>query len=302
MWNAKQLHTAKTLLCLVLVYISWGSTFIGNRFCLESFPAFFLCGIRMMSAGLLLYFVTWLQGERHSPTRKDLIHSFILAIFMVFISSGFLSKGQESVDSGTASMMMGTVPAWMVLGGWLFYKEPRPSIAQFLGLAGGFTGIVILGFHQSVSGSQSFFGILTVLISALAWVVGSFYSKSHAGETKLSVMRNSGVLMFLGGFQAMLFSVFSGEAAEFSTAALSLESVLSLIYLIIFGAIIAYTCYFWLLIHTRTVVAISYEFVNPVIGVFLGWLLANEHIDTTIVFACLLMVSSVFLVIQHHEK
>ena len=296
MLNAQQKNIAQILLCLFLVYLSWGSCFISIKFGLESFPPFMLCGIRMSIAGVLLYGITWLRGERSSPTWSDLQQTFTLALFMVFVSSGCLTKGQESVPSGTAAMISGTVPLWMVLGGWLLLKEPKPSRLQFLGLGMGTLGLLILSAHQGITGVTSLWGLLLLIISALGWVGGSFYSKRHAGETRLSVMRNSALIMLLGGPQALLAGSLLGEKVALSQV--TLASWIALACLIFLGAIVAYSCYFWLLMNTRTAVAISYEYVNPVIGVFLGWLLGGEQVDAVVILACCTVVSSVFFIVS----
>ena len=298
MLTTRQKHIAQVLGCLTLVYISWGSCFISIKFAIESFPPFMMCGLRMMLAGVLLYLWSWARGERNLPTRKDLSQSFILAFFMVFMASGFLAKGQESISSGTAAMILGAVPIWMVLGGWLFCGDPRPSLVQFFGLGTGFAGLILLSVNQTASGTDSGWGILLVLCAAFGWVTGSFLSKKQASETQLSVIQTSGLLMFIGGLQSLVGAAVLGEFSTFSMDSVTPLSAGALLYLVIFGAIIAYTCYFWLLLHTRTVVAISYEYVNPVIGVFLGWLLAGEQVDGVIVTACCLTVLSVFFIVS----
>lgn len=301
MFTAKRSHLFQVMACLFLVYLSWGSTFIANKFALEHFRAFMLCGLRMGTAGLLLYGLTWLRGERAAPSRDDLRRSVSLALYTVFIASGFLSKAQESVSSGTAAMILGAVPIWMVLGGWLFYGDPKPSKAQFGGLACGFCGLLLISFHQGISGDDSPLGIALIFCAAFGWVFGSFQSKQLGARSKLSVMRTSALLMTMGGLESLLWALLSGEFRQFSFSEVSPRSWGALLYLIVFGAIIAYTCYFWLLTHTRTVVAISYEFVNPVIGVFLGWLLAGERVDATIVLACCMTVTSVFFVVSQQK-
>lgn len=302
MFTPRRLHTAQVITCLLLVYLSWGSGFIAIKFALESFPAFILCGFRMTAAGVLLYALTWVRGERVSPSRDDLAHSFVLAFFMVFISSGLLAKGQESVSSGTAAMILGAVPIWMVLGGWLFYGEPKPSKIQSGGLLAGFSGLFMLSLHQGLSGNDSPRGLFLVLCAAFGWVIGSFYSKKFGAQSKISVMRASALLMATGGLQSLLWAFLSGDFDHFSISGIKYTSWLALSYLITFGAIIAYTCYFWLLLHTRTVVAISYEYINPVIGVFLGWLLGGERVDAVIISACCLTVLSVFFVISQQQS
>lgn len=290
--------TLNIALCLLLVYLAWGSTFICIKLGLESFPPFLLCGVRMTCGGFLLYALTWLQGERTRPTRTDLKQASILALLMVLVSSGFLCKGQESVPSGTAAMILGTVPLWMVLGGWLWFGEPRPGLRQCIGLGMGTAGLFCLAMHQGLTGVTSFGALAMVVLAALGWVAGSFYSKKHATETRLSLMRNSGLLVFLGGVQSLAVGFALGERF---TASISAQSATAMAFLIVFGAVIAYSCYFWLLLHTRMAVAISYEYVNPVIGVFLGWKLGGEQVDAMIVLACLAVVTSVFFMISGRE-
>jgi len=301
MLTSRQAHIAKVLGCLLLVYISWGSCFIATKFAIRSFPPFLMGGARMVLAGILLYAWSWMRGRHNLPTRKDWSNSLILAFFMVFLACGFLAKGQEFIASGTAAMILGAVPIWMVLGSWLFCGDPRPSLTQFAGLGLGFCGLVILSVHQASEGIDSGWGILLVLLAALGWVTGSFYSKRHASETKLSVMQTSALMMFIGGLQCLAGGTIVGEWRHFSLESVTLLSTAALFYLVIFGAIIAYTCYFWLLLNTRTTVAISYEYVNPVIGVFLGWLLAGEQVDATVVTACCLTVLSVFFVVSRRH-
>ncbi len=288
-----------TISCLVLVYLSWGSCYISVKFALESFPPFLLCGMRMTLAGGILYLATWLYGERTSPTLADCRQCFILAFFMVLISSGFLCKGQESVPSGVAGMFAGMVPIWMVLGAWLFLHEARPRKLQCIGLAGGTFGILLLSLNQGVSGLASWWGPVFLLLGTLGWVTGSFYSKVHAGETKLSVMRVSALLMFIGGLQSLLTAAVLGERTVLS--AVTPESWIALAALVLFSGIVAYTSYFWLLMNTRTEVAVSFEYVNPVIGVFLGWLIGGEQIGMVVFTACVCIVGSVFFVVAGHR-
>ena len=113
-------------------------------------------------------------------------------------------------------MILGAVPIWMVLGGWLFCGDPCPTLKQFFGLGMGFSGLILLSVNQTSTGSDSGWGILLVLLAALGWVTGSFYSKNHASDTKLSVMQNSALLMFLGGLQSLAGAAVLGEFSVFS--------------------------------------------------------------------------------------
>lgn len=302
MISAERKHSLKVLSALALVYISWGSSFISIRFGLESFPPFMLCGLRMSLAGALLYLITWVRGERTVMHRRDWKQDNILAFLMILISCGFLCVAQESISSGTAAMICGTVPILMVLSGWLFLGERKPSGMQVFGLTGGFSGLILLTVHLGGAGKDSIFGLIMVFLCACGWVAGSFYSKRHTSQQNHSLLRTSGILMFLGGMQSLLVAALLGEFSEFSIKEVTPASLAGLGYLVVMGGIIAYSSYLWLLLNTRIEVAISYEYVNPVIGVFLGWWLAGEYVDAVVILACCMTVGSVFFVIGSTKK
>jgi len=284
--------------CLFLLYLAWGSGFLATHFAIQVFPPFMMLGIRMTCAGILLILLSALRGNRTLPTRADLKQSLILAFFMVFISGGLLTKGQETVASGTAALILGAIPIWMSLAGWLFYGEKKPGLMQSIGLLGGFSGLLLLSFFGPHDLAASLSGISLIFIATLSWVFGSFYSKQHASETKLSIIQSTGLFMLIGGCQSLLFSLLIGEMYAFDPSSITLKGLLAVAYAIFVGAIIGYTCYFWLLLHTRTIVAISFEFVTPIIGVFLGWWLAGEAVNLPTIFACALTTISVFFVIS----
>ena len=283
--------------CLFLLYISWGSSFIGSKIALEYFPGFMLSGLRMTIAGFLLITFTYVRREKSTITWKDIKKNSVLGIFLVLMSSGFLSKGQESIPSGTAAMLCGSVPIWMMLSEWLFWGEKRPAMIQFFGLFLGFGALVWLNIHQGVQGEASLFGIGLVVASTFAWIYGSHVSKKYHTNTEQSIVRSTGLLIGIGGIETLIFSYIVGERIDVSL--LDMNAFWSLSYLVVMASIIGYTSYLWLLYHARSIVAISYEYVNPVIAIYLGWLLGGETIDPTVVAACLVLVGSVFLVISH---
>ena len=283
--------------CLFLLYISWGSSFIGNKIALQYFPGIMLSALRMIVAGAILLSYTYIRREKSNITWEDIKRNAVLAIFLVLISSGFLSKGQESVPSGTTAMFFGAVPMWMMLAGWLLWGERRPTIKQFTGLLIGLIALLWLNIHQGLEGETSLVGVALIICSSLAWVYGSHISKSYSVNTSQSIIRSTGLLMWIGGLETLVFSLLIGERLDVSL--LNTDALLAFSYLVIMASIIGYTSYLWLLYHARPIIAISYEYVNPVIAIYLGWLLAGETIDPTTVAACTLLVSSVFLVVSH---
>lgn len=290
------------LICLLLVYITWGSTYLGIKLSLPVLPAFLMCGLRMLLAGLLLYAVTRLHGERATPSRRDLRRSCLLAMFMVLIASGFLSKGQESIPSGTAAVIGGAVPIWMLLGGWLFAGEPRPTLRQTLGLCGGFCGLILLAISQHGGGQASAAGLFWVFAGTLGWVGGSLYSKRRPEGSSLSPLRSCALILLFGGLQSLLAGVLWGEASEVRPENITPAAVAGFAWLVVGGSLIAYSAYFWLLRNTPITMAISYEYVIPIIGMFLGWLLGGETVTPQMVLACGLTVGSVFFILSDRHR
>lgn len=295
----------KILLNLFLVYISWGSTYIGFKFTLEVLGPFLACGSRMFLAGLLLCGVIICTGRWRRPSLADWRHACWLSVFMVVMASGFLGKGQEYVTSGVAAVITGSTPISMLVAAWLFGGERRPSAMQWLGLAGGLCGLALLGVSQNASGLEqsSPVGMLWVFGATLGWVAGSLLTRRFSLVTSLTALQSCGLLLLVGGLQTLLLGFACGEAAMTRWENLRLEVALAFAWMTIGGSIIAYSSYFWLLTHVSIATAVSYEYVVPVIGVLLGWRLGGEAITGRIVLACCLTVGSVFFVLWHkHNK
>lgn len=258
-----------------------------------------MCGLRMMLAGVLLYLWSWARGERNLPTRKDLSQSFVLAFFMVFMASGFLAKGQESISSGTAAMILGAVPIWMVARRLAVLRRspafvsavlrardrlcgPHPSQRQSDGLRHGLR----MG-HPACTVRRLRLGDWLVPLQKTGERDPAF---RHTDERPVDVHRRPaeprgcrrawGVFHVLDGFR---------HSAERGGAALSGH---------LWGDHRLHLLFLAVAAHPHPVVAISYEYVNPVIGVFLGWLLAGEQVDGVIVTACCLTVLSVFFIVS----
>ena len=184
-------------------------------------------------------------------------------------------------------------------GGWLIARDSFLPLERITEAAGSISDGDDLSARLDLRrGPREMRRLARTFDGMFARLETSFLSKKQASETQLSVIQTSGLLMFIGGLQSLVGAAVLGEFSTFSMDSVTPLSAGALLYLVIFGAIIAYTCYFWLLLHTRTVVAISYEYVNPVIGVFLGWLLAGEQVDGVIVTACCLTVLSVFFIVS----
>lgn len=294
------------LLNLFLLYISWGSTYICLKFCMHAAGPFTVCGARMLAGGLLLSLLLLLRGRWQRPTWHDMGHAAWLALFMVLMASGLLAKGQESIPSSMAAIVSASTPITMLVAGWLLAGEPRPTRRQCCGLLGGGTGLLLLtlgrqdaqGALDAAAGQFSLVGMLWVLAGTLGWVTGTLISRRVRYRSALGGTQSCALLLMLGGLESLLAAALSGEGASLHLQDIGWQVSLAFAWMVVGGSIIAYYSYFWLLAHASIATAVSYEYVIPVIGVLLGWWLGGESLNLRIILSCVLIVGSVFFVIQ----
>jgi len=293
-------HGQLTLFCLFLVCASWGSCYLFIELALRSFPPFLLTAARLGLAGAILFPLLRLFGYKERPTLQDLKFAFTTAFFMSVLSAGLMTVGQQYVPSGTVAMIMGSVPLWMVIAGWLFLKENKPTRRQTVGLLLGTGSVVLLGIRQGSVGMGSAFGMMCLALNIAGWVGGSLYAKAHAHDTRLSVLQSTALMLMAGGLELLFVSIVLGEKLD--VEAVPMLGWISVLVLIFFGGITAYTCYFWLLEHTSTAVAISYDYVNPVVGMILGYLVTGESIDAIKIGICGAIILALYFVITGNRR
>lgn len=287
------------LINLFLVYISWGSVYIGFKFTQEVLAPFFACGARMTLGGALLCLGLVCFGRWRKPSWHVLLHTAWLSFFMVFLASGFLSKGQQYISSGMAAVINGSTPISMLLGVWLFAGEKRPTLLQCIGLAGGFCGLTLLAIgNDGGSPQNSLLGLCWVLSATFGWVTGTILTRRYPAESDLPPLQSCGLILLMGGVECFLAGWLGGETAMTRWQNLNLQVIIAFSWMVLGGSVIAYSSYFWLLRHVSMPVAISYEYAVPVIGIFLGWLFGGEQPTFLMFLACGLIVGSVFFVIR----
>ncbi len=283
------------IFCLFILYLSWGSGYIITKFALMHCPGVLLTFLRISLAGIVLIAISRYQGEKIVFTFKDLKAYTILGLFLVVMGGAFVTKGQETVSSGTTAMLLSVVPTWMVLADWYFSKI-RPSLIQIFGLCIGVGAMGWMQWYQGANGQASFIGFTLLLLSTLGWVYGSHLTKQIRTETPMSLLRSTGFMMLIGGIESLIFGLLVGE--KLSDINFVPELLIPL-FLLVLAAVCGYASYLWLLQKTRPMIAISYEFVNPVIALYLGWLLGGEKVDTPLMIACALLISSAFFAVSN---
>ncbi|MBQ7457315.1 MAG: EamA family transporter [Desulfovibrio sp.] len=292
---------AAILFHLFLVYISWGTTYIGFHLTLEVVGPFFACGFRMALGGLLLIVLLRLFGSWKPFSLRDLGHAAFFGLFLVVCASGFLSYGQQYVATSVASLVFGATPLMMLVAGWLVFGDAKPRPLQWIGLLLGTASLALLSLEKEESASTSLVGIAWILCASLGWVVGSLLLRKHPRAT-LPPLEDCGLLLLMGGLECLGIGLVLGEQYAIHTENIRPSIVIAFGWMVIGGAILAYSSYFWLLRHVALAVAVSYEYVVPVIGIFLGWFLLDETVSVRMLVCAAMAVGSVFLIVIHKHR
>jgi drug/metabolite transporter (DMT)-like permease len=279
------------------VYLIWGSTYLAIRFAIETIPPFLMASLRYLTAGAILYAWSRLRGA----PRPALAHwrpAVILGGLLLLLGNGGVVWAEQRVSSGLVALLVSTEPLWIVLFGWM-RDHGRPPGRVLLGLLLGFTGLVLL-VRPSSSGGIYPFGVAAVLVASVSWAWGSLYGQR--AKLPASPLLGTAMQMLGGGGLLLLASALTGEPARFHLAAVSAKSVLSLAYLAVFGALIAFTAYVWLLKAAPPVLVSTYAYVNPLVAVFLGWAVAGEPITRGTLIAAAVILAGVALISSARGK
>lgn len=263
--------TASTLavaIALTAVYLVWGSTYLGIRFALEGgWPALLgVSGGRMLFAGALLYAVLRMRGVA-PPTRAQWPTLIVLGALMMFVGNGAVVVAEKTVSSGLAAIAIASMPLWMGLFGAIAGRHP--SRGEWLGIAIGFAGVLWLNAGSSLSAQP--LGLVLLLVAPISWAFGSVWSR---GRDLPSPFMAAAAQMLAGGVLLVVLGLITGERWP---AAPTAHGTAWLAYLAIFGSIVGFGAYLWLLDHVRPALASSYAYVNPPIAVLLGAWLGGER-------------------------
>ena len=284
------------LLGFAVVYVIWGSTYLAMKVGIESFPPLLLAGTRHLTVGLVLYpILRWKTRER--PTWEQWRTAIVTGSLLLFIGNGGVCVAEETVPSGVAALLVATVSLWMVIVDWVRPGGHRPASRILVGIVLGFGGLVLLVGPSRLGGSGrvDFKGSAILVIASLAWACGSVYSK-HGSLPRSPLL---GVTMqgLAGGAALWIAGFLTGEVREFHIAAISLRSWIAISYLIVFGSLLGFTSYLYILKNSTAARVGTYALVNPVVALFLGWLLAGESITMRTLLAAGVILTAVVLVI-----
>jgi drug/metabolite transporter (DMT)-like permease len=288
--------TSQVLVAFAAVYVVWGSTYLAIRIGIESFPPLILAGLRHSTVGLFLYPILRRKtGIR--PTAANWRTAVVTGALLLFVGNGGVSWAELTVPSGITALLVATVSLWLVIVDWLRPGGVKPVPRVIMGLLMGFVGLTLLvgPAHLGDSGRVDPRGAAVLVVASFAWACGSIYSK-HGGMPS-SPMLSVAMQSFAGGLILLIAGLFAGEFRGLHLGAISLRSWLALAYLIVFGSGIGFSAYIYILHKSTAARVATYAFVNPVVALFLGWLIAGETITVRTIIAAAVILTAVILVI-----
>lgn len=278
------------LLAFAAVYVIWGSTYLVIRFAIETIPPFLMAGSRFLVAGVLLYVALRWSGVAR-PSLAQWRSAAFLGILMMCGGNGLVTWAEQMVPSALTALMVTTVPLWMVALDALFYGGPKPSGKVLFGLGLGLAGVVMLVGPSD--GAVHPTGAIVLLVATFLWAQGSLRGRS--ATLPRSPWMTAALQMVGGGVVLLVMATMSGEWQRFDPASVSAVSLVSLAYLVVFGSIVALSAYVYLLRETTAASVSTYAFVNPVIALFLGWLV-GEPLNARSFAGAALVIGAVVLI------
>ena len=287
--------TAGLIAAFAAVYLIWGSTYLGIRYAVETIPPLLMMGLRHTIAGALLYAWTRWRGVP-APRLREWMHPALIGALLFLGGHGSLAWAEQRVPSGIAALLVATLPMWIVLLARIAGIERRLSMRALIGLVLGFAGVAVL-FGPDVlrhNGDLSLIGSGAVLLGTFIWAAGTIYMRSV--KMPESPAMSSAMQMLAGGVALGIAATISGETSSFHWAAVSMRSWMAFAYLVTFGSLVAFTAYSWLHMVAPPSRVATYAYVNPVVAVLLGWMLASEPISLLTVAAMLIILVGVALV------
>ncbi|HYI44280.1 MAG TPA: EamA family transporter [Actinomycetota bacterium] len=285
------------------VYIVWGSTYLAIRISVETLPPLLTAGVRFLIAGLLMYvFLLVRKGSSGVKiTRPQLLGATFVGTALLLGGNGIVMIAEQYVASGVASLLIATVPLWVILLRAVA-KERVPS-GTLWGVLVGFVGVALLVLPGDKPDDAPVTGMLLLVLAAAFWAAGSFSSRRL--PLPPDPLLSTAAQMLTGGAVMLVVGLGRGELGSVVVEEFSTRSLLALAYLIFIGSLVAFTAYVWVLQHAPVSKVATYAYVNPVIAVFLGWIVLSEEITPFVLAGAAVIVSSVAFIVRkesQHEK
>ena len=299
--QANRSQVVKIVLAFAAIYTIWGTTYLGIRIAVETMPPFFMAGTRFLIAGVLIFGILRARGAP-MPRRLHWRSAVIIGAFLLVGGNGLVTWSEQQVPSSTAALVVATMPLWMALFDWLIFKGSRPGKRVTIGLLLGLIGIVLLIGPGQILGTAGFslIALLILLLAPILWSLGSLYSRG--ADLPDDTFMSTAMEMLAGGALLLVVGLLTGEASRLNIAAFSTQSLAAFAYLTIFGSIVAFTAYIWLLKVVQPTKVATYTYINPVFAVFLGWLILSEAITPITIAAVIIIIFAVIMITMREPK
>jgi drug/metabolite transporter (DMT)-like permease len=287
--------TSAILLAFTAVYVIWGTTFLGNALVLPSIPPFFTGTVRFFIAGTAMY--AWLRARERRPFQGlNLAGTAFCGVLLIGIGNGLVLWSQTGLPSGITALFIAVLPVLTVLFDWAFFSRRRPSPAAALGVTLGLAGVLVLSLNtHGFSGRVRPVHVLAVVAAEVGWALGTLLQRRYAPADR--VANYTCLQMLVGCAFNLLLGLAGREWIGFVPSHVTAQSLLALLYLIVFGSLIAFNCYAFLVAHVSAQKITTYALVNPVIALALGALVLGERITPAALVAAVLVLLGVSLVL-----
>lgn len=283
------------LLCFAAIYLIWGSTYLAIRYALETLPPWGISAVRFFIAGAIMVVFSLLKKESRLSSREIKV-SAISGLFLC-TANAIVCVAEQWVPSGVAAVVIGAMPIWILLIGWLFFRQAAPTFTKILGAGVGLIGIAAIAagdLSQQTVGAASF-GTLYLVCSSWLWACGTLIQRN--GPQISSPFKFSGVQMMSGSTLAIALSLIFEKPWAIDLSAISSASILAVTYLITFGSIVAFTAYAWLSRNVEPHLVSTYALVNPLIAVALGSIFYSEPLSVRFLFGAVLVLIGLALLV-----
>jgi drug/metabolite transporter (DMT)-like permease len=289
------------ILAFGLVYLFWGSTYLGIDIAVQSIPPALMCGVRFSIAGVIMLAVCALTGRKIFYSPRQILRAGTVGVLLLMGGNLTLSYAELSVSSGLAALILASTPMWFLVLDSLLLGDHHISGRGKAGLALGILGLFVLFYPRLTSstalGHRELWASITLIAGSFSWALGSVLSKRW--QSGMDVFTATGWQMTAAGASNFIFALLAGD---FSRVHWTARGIGATLYLVVCGSWIGYTAYIWLLKHIPTSKVSTYAYVNPVVAVFLGWLVLHEKVDRFILTGSAIVVLSVILVTSAKVK
>ena len=286
--------TVWIILAFAATYIIWGSTYLALAFAVEDIPPFLMAGARCLASSMILFSLVLITQNLHAVSRKQFKNAVFAGFMFLTLGMGSVSWALQYVDSGFTALLISGQPLVVVLIMWLVQRK-RPSMQAFLGIGLGMIGMYLLvSQDEIIIEPNQWFGVIVILLSLFSWGYASvFVSKADMPKSK---MLNNSIQMLSGGTGLLLWSILAAEPSAFQWTAVGIKAWLALAYLILFGMVIGFSAFNYLLSKVSPEKVATSTYVNPIIALILGWWLRDELITNQSILAAFIMFTGVFFI------